>query len=88
MWFSDSLALPPNDERTVDLAIDSQNRPRMAFASDQENLDYVECTANCESTSSTWQLQHIETGDELDLSDPIPPSGICAGMQSCFSRGK
>jgi hypothetical protein len=77
VWFSDSLALPPNDERTVDLAIDSQNHPRMAFASNQENLDYVECTANCESTSSTWQLQHIETGDELDLSDPIPPGGGC-----------
>ena len=77
-WFSDSLALPPNDERTVDLALDSQNRPRMAFASAQEDLDYVECTANCESTSSTWQLQHIETGDELDMSDPIPLGGCLA----------
>ena len=76
-WLSDSLALPPNDERTVDLALDSQNRPRVAFASDQEDLDYAECTANCESTNSTWQLQHIETGDELDLSDPIPPGSGC-----------
>ncbi len=79
-WFSDSLALPPNDERTLDLAFDSQNRPQMVFASDQENLDYVTCTANCESTSSTWQLQHIETGDELDLSDPIPLGGCLTSV--------
>jgi hypothetical protein len=29
------------------------------------------------SSNSTWQLQHIETGDELDASDPIPAGPGC-----------
>lgn len=76
-WYIYGQNLPSSDQRTVDLVIDSQDRPRVAFASDEDNLDYAECTADCESAGSTWQLQHVETGDELDISDPIPAGPGC-----------
>jgi hypothetical protein len=77
-WSIYGLNLPSNDQRTVDLAIDSQDRPRVAFASSEDDLEYAECTANCESMSEfTWQVQPIETGAELDISDPIPTNPDC-----------
>jgi hypothetical protein len=76
-WSSYGMDLPPFDWRTVDLALDSQNRPRLAYASDQGDLEYAECTANCESTASSWQLQPVETAADLDASDPIPLDTAC-----------
>ncbi len=43
----------------------------MAFATDELDLSYVTCTANCETASPTWQQQFIETSDDLDASYPI-----------------
>ncbi len=76
-WSSYGLPYAPADNYTIDLAIDSQNRPRVAFGSETENLSYGVCTANCETASSAWQRQDIETGDELNLSDPIPTNPGC-----------
>jgi hypothetical protein len=77
-WVITHLNLPPNDWRTVDLAIDSKDRPRMAFASADQNLEYVECTANCgDPTGAVWQVQDIETVDALNAIDPISP-GTCS----------
>jgi hypothetical protein len=42
------------------------------------SLRYWACTANCETGNSTWQEQNIETGDELDITDPTPPAGCIA----------
>jgi hypothetical protein len=80
-WSIDGVNLPSNDQRTVDLAIDSQDRPRVVFASSEENQEYAECTADCETTGATWQVQHIETGSELDISDPIPPGSNCISSE-------
>ncbi len=89
-WLSYTLNYPPNsDNGSLDLALDSQGRPRVVFATDQLDLSYLACTANCESTSSTWQQQYIETGDELDASYPIaqiptctPPTWMVIGYPS------
>jgi hypothetical protein len=88
-WFSYSLNYPTNDELSLDLALDSQDRPRVVFATDKLDLSYLACTANCESTSSTWQQQYIETGDELNASYPIaqiptctPPTWMISGYPS------
>jgi hypothetical protein len=74
---------------TLDLALDSQGRPSVVFATDTFDLSYVKCTANCETTSPTWQQQYIETGAELDASYPIaaipgctPPVWMVDGMPS------
>jgi len=76
-WDNYGQDLAPFDWRSLDLAIDSQNRPHIVFASSAADLDYARCTANCESDTATWQVQHVETSDELDASDPIPLDPGC-----------
>ena len=76
-WSSYSLNYLTNDELSLDLALDSQGRPSVAFATDELDLSYVTCTANCETTSSTWQQQFIETSDDLNASDPIATNPGC-----------
>ena len=77
-WLSYTLNYPSNsDEWSLDLALDSLGRPRVTFATDQLDLSYVTCTANCESASPTWQQQYIETDDDLEVSYPIPTSPGC-----------
>ena len=78
-WLSYTLNYPSNStEWTVDLALDSQGRPRVTFATDELDLRYVTCTANCESASPTWQQQYIETSDDLNVSYPISNPGCIA----------
>ncbi len=71
-WFSYTLNYPAaSDYWALDLALDSQGRPSVAFATGELDLSYVSCTANCESATPTWQQQYIETGDDLQVSYPI-----------------
>ncbi|NLF15339.1 MAG: hypothetical protein GX597_26410 [Anaerolineaceae bacterium] len=76
-WSEYGLVLPPADRRTLDLAIDGAGRPRVAFATGEGDLDLAECTANCESAAAAWQVEHVETNDELNASDPLPPDPGC-----------
>lgn len=77
-WSSYSLNYPTNDELSLDLALDSQGRPRIVFSTDELDLSYLVCTANCETASPTWQQQFIETGDELNASYPIAAIPGCS----------
>jgi hypothetical protein len=78
-WHSYTLNYPGNsDFWSVDLALDSQGRPAIAFATDELDLSYITCTANCETNSPTWQQQIIETGADLEAAYPIPPSPGCS----------
>ena len=78
-WLSYTLNYPPDsDNGSLDLALDSQGRPRVVFATDKLDLSYLACTANCESTGSTWQQQYVETGAELDASYPIAQIPTCS----------
>jgi hypothetical protein len=77
-WHSYTLNYPTNsDDWSLDLALDSQGRPSVTFATDTLDLSYLTCTANCETTSPTWQQQFIETGDELNASYPIATNPDC-----------
>jgi hypothetical protein len=78
-WSSYTLNYPTNsDDWSLDLALDSQGRPSVAYATDDLDLSYVTCTANCETASPTWQQQYIETGEDLNASYPIATDPDCA----------
>ena len=77
-WFSYTLNYSTNDLYwSLDLALDSQGQPSVAFATYDLDLSYLTCTANCETISPTWQQQYIETADELNISYPIPTTPGC-----------
>jgi hypothetical protein len=72
-WTTGTLPIAPASSRTIDLAIDSQDRPQVVYASNSLDLRYLRCLKRCDSVQSEWDLQVIETGDELELDDPMPP---------------
>jgi len=81
-WSSYTLNYPSADYWTLDLALDSQGRPSVAYAPDVvegelDGLAYLTCSANCETASPTWQQQFIETDDELAASYPIATTPGC-----------
>lgn len=77
-WSGYTLSYPTCEYYLVDLALDSQGRPSVAFATHELDLGYATCAANCESASSTWQQQLVETGDDLDAIYPIAPVPGCS----------
>lgn len=77
-WSSYTLSYPTCEYYLLDLALDSQGRPSVAFSTNELDLSYATCTANCESASPTWQQQLVETGDELDAIYPIAPVPGCS----------
>jgi hypothetical protein len=81
-WSSYTLNYPSRDNWTLDLALDSQGRPSVAYSTAiienaPDGLAYLTCTANCETTSASWQRQFIETTDELAASYPIATTPGC-----------
>lgn len=79
-WVRQSVGLPQEYGAGVSLALDSQGKPRLAYfvdATSESGLGYSVCTANCETTAPTWQSQIIETPEELNASDPVPPKPGC-----------
>jgi len=67
------------DGEYVDLVIDRQDVPHMAFhyldgVNKTDGLGTLVCTSNCQPQSGTaaWQFQKIETASDLDASDPVP----------------
>jgi hypothetical protein len=81
-WSSYTLNYPTNDYWSLDLAIDRQGRPRVAYPTaiiqgSPDGMSYLTCTANCETTSPTWQQQFIETSDDLNTSYPIALNPDC-----------
>lgn len=77
-WFSYTLNYPTNfDYWSLDLALDSQGRPAVAFATSDLDMSYATCTANCETTSPTWRQEIIETTDDLEAVYPIPLNQDC-----------
>lgn len=79
-WKALDLGLAAYSGLSVDLAIDSQNRPHLAYYVDADpfGLQYAECTSNCESTAANWQVQWIETSEQLTASNPVPTELGCS----------
>lgn len=81
-WSSYTLNYPSRDNWTLDLALDSQGRPSVAYSTDinegsPDGLSYLTCTANCETASPTWQQQFIDTTTDLAASYPIATTPGC-----------
>jgi hypothetical protein len=77
-WSSYTVDYPTNyDYWSLDLALDSQGRPAVALATSDLDMSFATCTANCETTSPTWQQQIVETTDDLEDEYPIPVSQDC-----------
>jgi hypothetical protein len=82
-WDNYALGLPANYGSEVDMALDPQGHPHMAYYVDNVStssygLGYAVCTANCETHTAVWQDQFVETLDDLDASDPIPVKSGCS----------
>lgn len=84
-WAALKLALPETQgEEGVALALDSQNRPRIALHGPLAGgfgLFYAWCNANCAASAPAWQAQKMEASEEIDAELPIPTWPGCAFPQ-------
>ncbi len=76
-WDGYSLGLPSGVGPYVDLRIDAQNQPRLAYENETQGLDYSWCSAGCETASPTWHTLLADSSDALDLSEPVPAIPPC-----------
>jgi hypothetical protein len=76
------LGLPfTHGEAGVDLALDSQDRPRLAYHAPLAagyGLYYAWCNTNCEASAQGWQEQEVEPSEQVNQELPIPPSAGCS----------
>jgi hypothetical protein len=91
-WNSSDVGLPAHEGLDVDLALDSLNRPRLVYfvddlAGSNYGLGYGYCTGNCETSTPGWVHQLVETPDDLDASDPVPPAQGCS-LSSWLNIGR
>jgi hypothetical protein len=81
-WQALDLGLPStHGEAGVDLALDGQNRPRIAYHAPMAagfGLHYAWCNANCETSAQSWQYQEIEASETVNQEMPIPPWPGCS----------
>jgi hypothetical protein len=79
-WQVLDLNLPDtNGEDGVSLALDNQNRPRIAYhagLTTGDGLYYVHCNANCGAAAS-WQTGRVEPSAKVNTELPIPPYPGC-----------
>jgi hypothetical protein len=77
-WQMHDLGLAAYDGKNVDLALDSQDRPRLAYHEIASGLGYAWCNANCESSTATWQQREVEASGALEADYPVPPIRHCS----------
>lgn len=61
----------------VDLALDSMDRPRLAYQEIASGLGYAWCNTNCESSTATWHHQEVEASTTLEADYPVVPIRHC-----------
>lgn len=78
-WTRIDPGFPTYTGQRQDMLLNAQNRPQLALRKGDlsEVLAYATCTANCESVTGTWQIQTLETGNDIDLTNPIAPPPPC-----------
>jgi hypothetical protein len=85
-WTAIDLDFPPtHGEEGVSLALDGQNRPRLAYHAPMAagfGLYYAWCNANCEGSAAGWQTRKMEASEEVNAELPIPPWPGCT-FPSC-----
>lgn len=84
-WAAVKLDIPQtHGEEGVSLALDNQNRPRLAYHAPMAagfGLHYAWCNTNCETSAAAWQAQEIEPSEAVNAELPIPPWPGCAFPQ-------
>ncbi len=83
VWTRQEVGTAARHGLDVDLALDAQGRPHMAynvddFASSIYGLGYARCSGSCESAGASWTEQIVETMDQLDQVAPIPAESGCS----------
>lgn len=78
VWNNLDLGLPAGAGDGVDLALDTQGRPRMAYTDAENNLGYAWCNNNCENAAS-WQQRTVETRPQLEAEFPVAILPSCDG---------
>lgn len=80
-WTAVDLNFPQtHGEEGVSLALDGQDRPRIAYHAPMAagfGLYYGWCNSNCETTAAGWQAQEMEPSEEVNAELPIPPWPGC-----------
>lgn len=80
-WFVLDLNFPyMHGEEGVSLALDNQDRPRLAYHAPLTagfGLQYAWCNSNCATSAAGWHTQEIEPSEEVDQELPIPTEGPC-----------
>ncbi|MFP4436247.1 MAG: hypothetical protein ACLFVO_03290 [Chloroflexaceae bacterium] len=74
-WSTTDLGLPNGAGDGVDLLLDSQGRPRMAYLNG-ENLNYSWCNSGCENAAN-WQQREVDTTERLVTEYPVPLPVTC-----------
>jgi hypothetical protein len=81
MWQALDLNLPDyNGEDGVSLALDNQDRPRIAYhagLTTGDGLYYTHCNANCGASAQNWQSGRVEPSAKVNTELPISPYPGC-----------
>ncbi len=84
-WTAVDLNFPQtHGEEGVSLALDGQNRPRLAYHAPMAagfGLYYTWCNTGCETSVADWQTQEVEPSEEVNAALPIPPWPGCSFPQ-------
>lgn len=76
-WNWAPIGLPALAGSDVDLALDKQGRPRMAYMDHNQGLGYSWCNQNCEGTTAPWQHGVAETNSSLSTDYDVLPIRKC-----------
>jgi hypothetical protein len=80
-WTAVNLNFPPtHGEEGVSLALNGQNRPRLAYHAPMAEgfgLYYAWCDTNCETSAGGWRTQEMEPAEDVNAELPIPPWPGC-----------
>jgi hypothetical protein len=76
-WIVAPLGLPTLTGDGVDLALDRQDRPRMAFETASRGLGYAWCDAACETAQAVWRSREVEPAAALDNDFEVLPMHRC-----------
>jgi hypothetical protein len=76
-WDGYSLGLAAGVGTYVRLALDTQNRPRLAYEDVSYGLQYEWCVSGCEGSGKVWQATLADSSATLDQTEPVPPIPPC-----------
>ena len=84
-WSAVNLGLPQQYGDGVDLELDAQGRPRMAYMDGSDNLRYSWCDAGC-TAAENWQHGVVDLSSDLEAEYPVARPVTCdAGLWDTYA---